>query len=131
MFEDHGFYLVRGRRGQDVTIAQRFNSDYWNDMEKPGAFITKACPNGTQEVMGLKWEKHYSEAMEARKNAPEKIRDKDNHWWDATAVLFDEGVQPFIPEIIKPTAGTFQQAVDDLRLETYRNRTKRGGINVR
>ena len=131
LFEDHGLNLTRGRRGQDVSIAQLFNSDYWANADKPDAFITKSCPGLMQEVMDLRWDKHVSEALNVRKNAPEKIRDKNNHAWDATATVFDYGVQPFIPEVIKPTAGTYKQAVADLRLASAREQIRKGGIHVR
>ena len=130
IFEEHGLSLTRGRRGQDVSIAQLFNADYWADPQNPDAFITKSCPSGMGEITDLRWAKHVSEALNVRKNAPESIRDKNNHWWDATATLFDYGVQPFVPEIIKPTAGTYAQAVADLRLITARERTRKGGIHV-
>ena len=130
VFEDHGLYLTKGRRGQDVTIAQVFNATHWSDANNPTAFITKACPAGMKEVLDLRWDKHVSEALNVRKNAPERIRDKNNHWWDATAVLFDSQPQPFIPEVIKPTAGTFKQAVNDLRLEQMKQRARSSGIHV-
>ena len=130
LFEDFGFILERGRRGQDVTMAQKFNASYWVDPESPDFFITKACPNLAREVMGLRWDKHISEAVDARKNALERIRDKDNHSWDAVALVEDYGMMPFTPNIVKPTAGTFSQAVADLRLETARSKRKNGGIHV-
>ena len=130
IFEEHGLSLTRGRRGQDVSIAQVFNADYWADMNNLDAFITKSCPGLMQEVLDLRWDKHVSEALNVRKNAPERIRDKNNHAWDATATIFDYGVQPFVPEIVKPVAGTFKQAVADLRVNTARERRRSGGIHV-
>ena len=131
LFEDYGLSLTRGRRGQDVSMALMFNSSYWKDAHKPTAFITKSCPALAQEVMNLRKAKHLSEAVNSRQNAPEKIRQKDNHGWDATATIFDYGVEPFVQAIVQPTAGTYAQAVADLELHTLRERSKKGGINVR
>ncbi len=130
LFEEHGLYLVRGRRGQDVTIAQMLNGDHWKDMDNPGLLLTKATPSLNAEVMDLRWDKHVSEVLDIRKNAPERIRDKNNHGFDAVALILDYGVQPYIPEIAKPTAGTYKQAIDDLRVITARAKRKSGGIHV-
>ena len=127
VFEEHGLNLTRGRRGQDVTVAQIFNADFWADPYDPGAFITKACPSLAQEVLDLRWDKHLSDAVAARKNNPERIRDKRNHGFDATAVIIDYGVQPFVPEVFVPSAGTYMQAVKDLRMETYLEKRRNGG----
>jgi hypothetical protein len=130
LYEEHGLYLQRGRRAQDVSVAQAFKSGYWADPKAPRAFLTKATPNLNREIQELRWEKHTSSAVEQRRNAPEKIRQKNNHAWDATAVLFDDGVDSFIDFTPRKTAGTFAQAVKDLQLITARERRKSGGINV-
>jgi hypothetical protein len=130
LYEEHGLYLTPGRRAQDVSVAQMFKSTYWADPKSPTAFLTKATPNLNRELMDLRWEKHVSSAVEARKNAPEKIRQKNNHAWDATAVLFDDGVYGFVDSRPARRAGTFAQAVDDLRLVAAKERKRSGGIHV-
>ena len=130
VFEDHGLYMSPGRRGQDVSMAQMIKSTYWNDKENPTFFLTKASPNLNREIQELRWEKHTSGAVELRRNAPEKIRQKNNHACDALFVVLDDGVHGFVEEQKKKTAGTFAQAVEDLRLETVRNNKRSGGIHV-
>ena len=130
LYEEHGLYLERGRRAQDVTVAQMFRADYWADPSKPTAFLTKATPNLNKEIMELRWEKFTSSAVEAKRNAPEKIRQKNNHAWDATAVLFDSGVAAFVDVKKAAKAGTFAQAAEDLKLRTAAERRKIGGIHV-
>lgn len=131
IYEDHGLYMSPGRRGQDVTFAQMLKSSYWKDPDNPTLFLTKATPSLNKEWMGLRWDKHISDAVNVRKNAPEKIRDKSNHTFDASAVIFDDGVHGFVEEKVRKKAGTFMQAVEDLRLETaIKNRPTGGGINV-
>lgn len=113
-FEKYGFYLTRGTRGQDFAIAQDFNSDYWADPENPRAFITKACPNLAREVLGLKKVRHISDAVSIRKNQPEGIRDKDNHAWDATALIFDYGLLPPDKKLKTESKGyTFNQGLKE------------------
>jgi len=130
VFEDHGLYMSPGRRAQDVSIAQMFKASYWADPKAPRAFLTKATPNLNREIMDLRWDKHVSSAVEMRKNAPEKIRQKDNHAWDATTVIFDDGVHGYFAHTTRNKAGTFAQAVEDLRLETMMERKGDGGIHV-
>ena len=130
-FADYGFYVSPSRRGADVPGAHLFLSKYWADPSKPTAFITKACPNLWQEFCGLRWAKHISPGVSARKNDPERIRDKDNHATDATFYLFDAGPAVFVPEARKrPGAGTFGHAVSDIRAIAERERRRAGGIQV-
>ncbi len=128
IFADHGLYLTRGRRGQDVTIAQMFNADYWLDVNKPKAFITKACPNLAREIMDLRWDKHVSEAVNVRKNAPERIRDKNNHAWDAVAVLFDTKLIPYVPAEQAVKGHTVNDLLKDAQVKIDRDSRRNEGI---
>lgn len=130
VYADHGLYMSPGRRGQDVTVAQMLKSTYWKDPDNPTLFLTKATPHLNMEIQDLRWEKHTSGAVEMRRNAPEKIRQKNNHGVDAITVIIDAGLPVYVPQIYKSTAGTFEQAVKDLRLETAKARRKGGGIHV-
>ena len=130
LFEEHGLYLSRGRRAQDVSVAQMFKADYWFDPENPRAFLTKATPNLNKEIMDLRWEKHTSSAVERRRNNPEKIRQKNNHAWDATAVLFDDGIMPLVSVNKRPMAGTFAQAVKDIQARSTHEQRIGRGIHV-
>lgn len=130
LYEEHGLYLERGRRGQDVSVAQMFKASYWGDPKKPRAFLTRATPNLNREIMDLRWEKFASAVIEQRRNASEKIRQKNNHGWDATAVLFDSGVFGFVSVERKKRAGTFIQAAEELQMISNKSRAKGAGINV-
>jgi hypothetical protein len=81
--------------------------------------------------MDLRWDRHISAGVAARKNAPERIRDKDNHAWDATAYVMDSNVAPYSsPSRPRPGAWTFGGAVDDLRHKTMKERGRNVGIKV-
>jgi hypothetical protein len=130
-FADYGLYLSPGRRGADVPAAHLFLTRYWADPTRPKAFITKACPNLWKEVRDLRWAKHISPAVEMRKNDPERIRDKDNHAWVATAYVVDAGLPAFVrPTRPKPGAMTFGRAASELKMIADRERRRRGGIQV-
>ena len=88
LFADAGFSLVAGRRGQDVACALKLKSEYWNDPSTLRAYITDSCPAGQRECRLLMWEK-LSEKAAIRRNNPEKIRQKNNHWFDAAALVLD------------------------------------------
>lgn len=132
IFADHGVHFTKGRRGADVPMAIRFLSEYWADPENPTAFITKATPALMQEVMDLRWDRHISAGVDARKNALERIRDKNNHAWDATAYLFDTRPSAWIaPTPKRPGGIIFNDLLEKAdRLQYERNYANRGGIKV-
>ena len=130
-FAEYGFYISPGRRGADVPAAHLFLSRYWENPQEPKAFITKACPNLWKEVRDLRWAKHVSAGVAQRKNDPERIRDKDNHAWDATAYVMDSGLQAFVPAARpKPGAKTFGHAAEELRMIISNERRRSGGIQI-
>ena len=112
LFSDHGVGFVPGRRGCDVVQARRMISDYWSDKDNPRAFLTEATPNLSDELMGLRWERHISEAVAGRKNAPERIRQKSNHACDATFYLFDTRPSLWVAPIQKPKGMTAGDLLD-------------------
>jgi len=133
LFADHGVVFKKGRRGADVPIALRFLSEYWADPLNPGAYIDHvATPALAQEVMDLRWDRHLSAGLDARKNAPERIRDKNNHAWDATSYLFDSRPSSWVAPIKKRAGGiVFQDLLDKAdRLQYERDYANRGGIRV-
>lgn len=129
-FELHGLHLERGRRAQDVPIAHMLKSTYWVNPEEPTAFITKSCPNTAKEMMELVYEQFSSSAVELRRNAPEKIRQKNNHAFDATALILDDGIDAPIYREKVNLHGTYQQVVNDLKLQVYREQKSKSGIYV-
>ena len=52
----------------------------------------------------MRWDEHRSQQVKDRKNNPEKIVDKNNHAFDATAYLFDARPAPYIraPKTLPP-----------------------------
>ena len=88
-FRDKGVILHPGRKGADVPVALKLAGTYWGDPDDLKAFITDACPNLRNELRDLRWEEHRTEAVRLYKNRPEKIRDKKNHAFDASAYILD------------------------------------------
>jgi len=82
------FSLVSGRRGQDFAVSVKLRSEYWNDPTNIRAFITDGCPKGQWECRLLMYKK-LSEKAAIRRNQPEEIMDKNNHWFDAAALVLD------------------------------------------
>ena len=121
-FFELGVNMRPGRRGQDVPMAMKFSSTYWEDPLAPKAFITDGCPNLQREVMGLKWQKHVSEIVAQRKNNPNKIVDKDNHAWDATCYVLDTQ-----PRLFEVKAGERPEGIymDDLIKQAEENYAER------
>lgn len=130
-FADHGVVMKDGRRGQDYAIAQKFNSEFWGEPENPTFLITAACPALWKEVCDLRIDKHISEAVAQRKNALERIQQKDNHAWDATTVIVDAGMYYIAPAEAPRTGGTTAQDLIDKHLaRQYRESQGRSGIHV-
>lgn len=89
LYHEAGLTLVKGRRGQDYQIAMKLLGDHWSDPANPRLFVTAGCPNLGRELRGLTWEKHRSQMVAARNNQPEKILQKNNHAFDAIALVLD------------------------------------------
>src|SRR5574343_164828 len=90
MFADACLPLNSERKAQDVPVAVKLLADFgWGDLKGVKAFITSDCPNLAREVRGAMWEKIVSSAVVTRRNDPEKIRQKNNHAIDATALVLD------------------------------------------
>ena len=123
IFAEYGVVFTKGRRGADVPMAIRFLSEYWSDPLNPKAYIcAETNPSLAQTVMGLRWEKHISAGVAMRHNNPEKIRDKDNHDWDATAYLFDTRPSNWIAPTVARTGICFQDLLDKAE-QLHRGRT--------
>ena len=97
LFHDEGIYISRARQGVDYPIAIRFLGEYWSDPQNPRAFITSDCPNLRMEARGLKFQEHVSSIVSGRKNNSEKLVDKNNHAWDATAYAIDRKPSRYVP----------------------------------
>lgn len=130
LFEDHGLYMVPGRRGQDVTVAQRLRADEWSNPEDPKFFLTKATPHVNREYMGLKWEEYSSAAVELRRNAPEKIRQKDNHGTDAHALILDYGIDFPVFTTKRDDYGTYNYHREQMKIDNYKKEQARSGFYI-
>jgi hypothetical protein len=92
LFAEQGVIMSPGRKGADLTLVQLLRF-WWRDMDKPEAFICENCWNTKREIMGLKW--HPQTGANARvRNAPDKIMDRNNHAFDASAYPLDTRPKP-------------------------------------
>ena len=96
LFVSQGIPISRARQGMDYPVAMRLLSEYWPggllgfDKIPPRAFVTADCPNGKIELRGIRKAEHKSDSVSRDKNAPEKLVDKDNHWFDAWCYSIDK-----------------------------------------
>lgn len=103
LFHAEQIPMSPARQGVDYPMAIRFQSEFWNDgpngfkNSPPRAFITADCPNLKSEVRGLRFQEHISGVVASRKNNAEKLVDKDNHTWDATAYAIDRRPSAYMP----------------------------------
>lgn len=110
LFADQGLAMTPGRRGASETLRVMM-LDWWSDIEKwsawdaeeaqrvsdglpprprkPRCYITSACPKLWWELQRLRYQEHTSAQTSQRKNALEKVMDKDNHAFDASAYVLD------------------------------------------
>ena len=132
LFHEEEIYISPARQGVDYPIAMRFLGDYWADPQKPRAFITKACPNLRMEARALKFQEHVSGLVSAKKNNPEKLVDKFNHAWDATAYALDRKPSRYVPgQDDGDRRNSIQAFVERAEASQPRARQRRGGIVCR
>ncbi len=79
--------FMRGRKGGDITVAERIRSDLWNPQSlaaggEPALKIFACCTNTIKEFKNLRYE-DWSAAMMQNRNVRESIVDKNNHAWDS------------------------------------------------
>ena len=92
LFREQGVHMTPGRKGADMMLVQLIRH-WWRDPENPELFICENCWNLKREIQGLKWH-IYTGAVARTKNLPEKIMDKNNHGFDASAYLHDTRPKP-------------------------------------
>jgi len=81
--------FAKGKKGGDVTVAEKINGDLWYIPEKPEEGwkftpklrIFKSCPMQIWELSKLRYI-DWSSTMSEQHNKKESIIDKDNHAWD-------------------------------------------------
>lgn len=132
IFANHGVTFIKGRRGQDVPFALRLRGEYWADPLNPRCHISaKHTPNLANEVIDLRWDRHISAAVTQRKNELERIRDKNNHAFDASAYLFDTRPTNWIAPTSKRTGICFNDLLEKAEvLQRQRTNPDRSGIRV-
>lgn len=107
LFREQGVYMNPGRKGADITLVQLLRH-WWRDPDNPEAFICENCWNLKRELMGLKWQP-ISGAVARNKSVPEKIMDKNNHIFDASAYMHDTRPRPPAMELQKRRGETWAQ----------------------
>ena len=95
-YEELGVSFMRGLKGGDMAHVLMLKRSFWADPSNPTMFITRACQDTIREYMGLRFDEHASDAVELRQNKKEKIRNKDNHSFDADVMLFDTRPSGFV-----------------------------------
>jgi hypothetical protein len=128
LFHEQGIWITPARQGVDYPVAMRFLGDYWQEPEKPKAFITSSCPSLKTEVRGLRFQEHVSGVVASRKNNPEKLVDKANHGWDASAYAIDRKPSRFVPQKSDEPRDSINAFLKRAESQTVPIRRRRGGI---
>jgi len=129
-FFERGIRMNPGIRGSAEVIAVDFKSKYWQDPLNPRGFITEDCPCGMKEVMELKHDVALSTSAANRRNAPETIMDKNNHWWDATAYLFNSNPRPFVPAEKMEEWSAIHNIIKRAQMKSIPRQTRPGIVTI-
>jgi hypothetical protein len=83
--------FVPGKKGGDITMAEKINGDLWNEKalvagDKPKFFIFQTCPMQIWEFKKIRF-KDYSAVMQEHRNLQEELVDRDNHAIDDCAMF--------------------------------------------
>lgn len=78
--------FVPGKRGGDITVAEKINGDMWNEEElrqgrQPRLRIFSTCPMMIWELKKLRY-RDYTAIMQETHNIKEELVDRDNHSYD-------------------------------------------------
>jgi len=130
-FSKYGIHMRQGRKGVNGTMALRFLSEYWSDPKNPKAHITDATPYLASEVSELRWARHTSSVVDAKKNRPDKIREKNDHAWNATAILFDTVPGIWVPSRTRTGPDTPDYYIQKTMARNRAESRKNGVIYVR
>lgn len=104
--------LTPGRRGD--TFAREQLTMMWSDPENIRFHITEECPEQIREFQGLRFETQTAK-IDQKKNAPERLVDKNNHSWDAFKYFFNSKFSGPIADIPNsPTKMGIQAMNEDL-----------------
>lgn len=84
--EQDRIVFAPGKRGGDITVAEKINGDMWNEErlkkgDEPRIKIFATCPMMIWELSKLRY-KDWSGSMQEQRNLQESIVDKDNHSYD-------------------------------------------------
>lgn len=128
LFHEQGIPIQRARQGVDLPVALRFLGDYWADPENPKAFITTNCTNSIIEARGLRFQEHTTGAVSARKNNTEKLVDKNNHTWDASAYAIDMSPSAYRPQKSEVPSDSIAAFIERAEGTKTKKRKRSGGI---
>ena len=113
LFREQGLNMVPGRKGADLSLVQLLRY-WWRDPQNPEAFICENCWNLKRELQRLKWQT-YTGKVALNKNLPEKIVNKHNHIFDASAYYLDTRPKP--PDLNVHREGRTAESIERKRRE--------------
>lgn len=84
--ESERILFVPGKRGGDITVAEKINGDMWNEEDlragkQPKLRIFANCPMMVWELQKLRY-RDYTAIMQETHNIKEELVDRDNHSFD-------------------------------------------------
>ena len=115
-----------GRKGGDVTVAEKIQNDYWANLseQEPRFKIFATCPMLAWELERLRYAE-WSGTLAALRNKRESIVDRDNHAWDDLKMLITQFFSgPVKPEV--PKAYERLKHIDEI---SYREAKFRDSLN--
>lgn len=115
LFRRYGVHLQRGERGGDTTVAEWLLGHFWADPGRPRYRIARTCPWLIWEI-GEQRYREISERQALSQDAPEALRDKDNHGWD--------GLKMFLKRF-PPSATAPKPAEKPATFEWWRKQARR------
>ena len=136
LFAKEGLTMIPGRKGAGETL-RLMMLDWWSDIDewakwdaeertrladgleprkrKPRCYITSGCPKLWWELQRLRYQEHSSAKTAAKRNALEKIMDKDDHAFQASAYVLDTRPEADVARLRLGRGNTWNEAEERLR----------------
>lgn len=92
LFRKKGLIMEPGRKGADLVMIQLLRL-WWSDQDNPQLVVCSNCWNLAREIRLLKWQTLKGQAA-LSKSLVEKVMDKNNHAFDASAYMHDTRPRP-------------------------------------
>lgn len=135
LFGREGVHMIPGRKGAGDTLRVMM-LEWWSDVDKwrewdreeearldrglaprkrkPRCYITGGTPKLWWELQRLRYEEFSSAKTASRKNVPERIMDKDDHAFQASAYILDTMPEADAARAKYATRGTWAEAEERL-----------------